>query len=198
MCPAGLKGGSVDDHEAKDRDNKQCPGKREGGRNTKPGDKDADNQPGSDLADRLEHEQRGERLQHRPGMLSGGEQQRVAIARALVMGPALLLADEPTGNLDPRVAQEIIDLLFRINDGGTCVVFSTHDHEIVKTFGQRVLVLEEGRLISDETRYLAERRTARGMQGFGDVLLTDHFSALDFLTVAALFYLAGWLERLPR
>jgi cell division transport system ATP-binding protein len=96
-----------------------------------------------------------------PRTLSGGEQQRVAIARAVVNSPKILLADEPTGNLDPVVAQEIIDLLFRINDAGTCVVFSTHDHDIVKTFGQRVLVLEQGRLVSDETRYLAERRTAR-------------------------------------
>jgi cell division transport system ATP-binding protein len=96
-----------------------------------------------------------------PRTLSGGEQQRVAIARAVVNSPKILLADEPTGNLDPVVAQEIIDLLFRINDGGTCVVFSTHDHDIVKTFGQRVLVLEQGTLVSDETRYLAERRTAR-------------------------------------
>jgi cell division transport system ATP-binding protein len=86
----------------------------------------------------------------RPRTLSGGEQQRVAIARAMVNSPKILLADEPTGNLDPVVAQEIIDLLFRINDGGTCVIFSTHDHEIVKTFGQRVMVLEEGQLVSDE------------------------------------------------
>jgi cell division transport system ATP-binding protein len=86
----------------------------------------------------------------RPRTLSGGEQQRVAIARAMVNSPKILLADEPTGNLDPVVAQEIIDLLFRINDGGTCVIFSTHDHEIVKTFGQRVMVLDEGQLISDE------------------------------------------------
>ena len=99
---------------------------------------------------------------HRPPQtLSGGEQQRVAIARAMVNSPKILLADEPTGNLDPIVAQEVIDLLFAINDGGTCVVFSTHDHEIVKTFGQRVIVLEDGRILSDEDRYLPERRTAR-------------------------------------
>ena len=96
-----------------------------------------------------------------PRTLSGGEQQRVAIARALVNSPKILLADEPTGNLDPAVAQEIIDLLFQINDCGTCVVFSTHDHEIVKTFGERVLVLEAGRLVSDETRYLGDRRNSR-------------------------------------
>ena len=97
----------------------------------------------------------------RPPTLSGGEQQRVAIARAVVNSPKILLADEPTGNLDPAVAQDIVDLLFEINDAGTCVVFSTHDHDIVKSFGQRVLVLEQGALVSDETRFLAERRRAR-------------------------------------
>ncbi len=87
-----------------------------------------------------------------PRQLSGGEQQRVAIARAMVNSPKILLADEPTGNLDPVTAQDIIDLLFRINDGGTCVVFSTHDHDIVKSFGQRVLVIKDGRIASDEKR----------------------------------------------
>jgi len=96
-----------------------------------------------------------------PPTLSGGEQQRVAIARAVVNSPKILLADEPTGNLDPAVAQEIVDLLFEINDGGTCVVFSTHDHDIVRSFGQRVLVLEQGRLVSDEERWLGDRRKSR-------------------------------------
>jgi len=101
-----------------------------------------------------------------PQQLSGGEQQRVAIARAMVNSPKILLADEPTGNLDPVTAQEIIDLVFRINDGGTCVVFSTHDHEIVKTFGQRVMVIKDGRLVSDEERRVPDRD--RGPR------LTDH------------------------
>ncbi len=87
-----------------------------------------------------------------PHELSGGEQQRVAIARAMVNSPKILLADEPTGNLDPVTAQEIIDLLFRINDAGTCVLFSTHDHQIVKTFGQRVLVVDNGTIVSDVKR----------------------------------------------
>ncbi len=87
-----------------------------------------------------------------PRQLSGGEQQRVAIARAMVNSPKILLADEPTGNLDPITAQEIINLLFRINDGGTCVVFSTHDHQIVRTFGQRVIVVEDGQIVSDVKR----------------------------------------------
>jgi cell division transport system ATP-binding protein len=96
----------------------------------------------------------------RPHELSGGEQQRVAIARAMVNSPKILLADEPTGNLDPVTAQEIIDLLFRINDSGTCVVFSTHDHQIVKTFGQRVIVIQDGRVVSDVKRRVPIDRTA--------------------------------------
>ena len=95
-----------------------------------------------------------------PRQLSGGEQQRVAIARAMVNSPKILLADEPTGNLDPVNAQEIIDLLFRINDAGTCVLFSTHDHEIVKSFGQRVIVINQGRIESDEKRRVpVDRKT---------------------------------------
>jgi len=95
-----------------------------------------------------------------PRQLSGGEQQRVAIARAMVNSPKILLADEPTGNLDPVTAQEIIDLLFRVNDAGTCVLFSTHDHEIVKTFGQRVLVVDGGVLVSDDRRRVPIDRSA--------------------------------------
>ncbi len=95
-----------------------------------------------------------------PKQLSGGEQQRVAIARAMVNSPKILLADEPTGNLDPVTAQDIIDLLFRFNDSGTCVIFSTHDHDIVKTFGHRVIVLEKGNIISDKIRRDKIDRTA--------------------------------------
>ena len=96
-----------------------------------------------------------------PRQLSGGEQQRVAIARAMVNSPKILLADEPTGNLDPVTAQEIIDLLFRINDAGTCVIFSTHDHEIVKTFGQRVMIIDGGTVKSDIQRRGEVDRKAR-------------------------------------
>ena len=95
-----------------------------------------------------------------PRELSGGEQQRAAIARAMVNSPKILLADEPTGNLDPVNAQETIDLLFRINDGGTCVVFSTHDHQIVKSFGERVIVVQDGRIASDVQRKTATDRSA--------------------------------------
>jgi cell division transport system ATP-binding protein len=84
-----------------------------------------------------------------PYRLSGGEQQRVAIARALVNSPAVLLADEPTGNLDPVVTEEILRLLFRINNAGTAVLMATHDHDLVKNFGPRVIHLRDGKLQED-------------------------------------------------
>jgi cell division transport system ATP-binding protein len=84
-----------------------------------------------------------------PYKLSGGEQQRVAIARALVNSPAVILADEPTGNLDPAVTEDILRLLFKINSGGTAVLMATHDHDLVKNFGPRVIHLRDGKLQED-------------------------------------------------
>ena len=90
----------------------------------------------------------GERLQHYPRQLSGGEQQRVALARAFVARPGLLFADEPTGNLDTRTGQAIIDLLFGLNaDAGTTLVLVTHDDSLAGRCG-RVLRLDSGRLVS--------------------------------------------------
>jgi len=91
-------------------------------------------------------------LQHRlnafPPELSGGEQQRVAIARALVNEPTIVLADEPTGNLDPDLALEVMDLFRAINARGTTVVVATHDRELIRRVGHRVISLEHGRLIT--------------------------------------------------
>ena len=87
-----------------------------------------------------------------PQHLSGGEQQRVAIARALINRPEVLLADEPTGNLDHENAVQIMKLLGHINELGTTVVVVTHSHELVEQIGGRVITLERGRMISDETK----------------------------------------------
>ena len=84
-----------------------------------------------------------------PRALSGGEQQRVAIARAVVNRPAILLADEPTGNLDAMATRNVLELLFKINAGGTAVLMATHDIEMVQSFGQRIIYLENGRIVRD-------------------------------------------------
>lgn len=93
-----------------------------------------------------------DRMNALPSELSGGEQQRVAIARALVNHPVLLLADEPTGNLDPVTAREIMDLLSDINKSGTTVVVVTHNRELVNEMGKRVILLDEGHIEQDEIR----------------------------------------------
>ena len=84
-----------------------------------------------------------------PLQLSGGEQQRVAIARALINEPMLLLADEPTGNLDPEMAQEIMSLFQDVNARGTTVLVATHDREMIQRMGKRVITIEKGRVAAD-------------------------------------------------
>ena len=83
-----------------------------------------------------------------PVALSGGEQQRVGIARAVVNKPPVLLADEPTGNLDPELSREVMDLFDQFNQVGVCVLIATHDLDLVREMGRRELVLSGGRLVS--------------------------------------------------
>jgi cell division transport system ATP-binding protein len=90
------------------------------------------------------------RMNAYPVQLSGGEQQRVAVARALINQPEILLADEPTGNLDPELSEEILKLFLDINLRGTTVVFATHDRELIRRIGRRVLTLDQGLLVGDQ------------------------------------------------
>ena len=87
------------------------------------------------------------KMNAKPSELSGGEQQRVSIARAIVNGPPLLIADEPTGNLDPRNSLEIMQILEQINDKGITVIVSTHDKDIVDYFRKRVITMDQGQII---------------------------------------------------
>ena len=94
----------------------------------------------------------GHKADDLPQDLSGGEQQRVAIARAIVNKPLVLIADEPTGNLDPNTSKGIVELFKTINNSGTTIVMVTHDMEMVKYLNKRVIALEDGRVISDRMR----------------------------------------------
>jgi len=94
----------------------------------------------------------GDKTKNFPHELSGGERQRVAIARAMIHRPEVVIADEPTGNLDPFHTFEIIKLLEKINQLGTTVVLATHDKEVINNLERRVITLDKGRLIRDEQK----------------------------------------------
>ncbi len=94
----------------------------------------------------------GHKMERYPHQLSGGEQQRVVIARSLVHRPKILVADEPTGNLDTINKQEIVEILKKINSFGTTIVLVTHDREVVNQLGKRVVTLHEGKVIADEKK----------------------------------------------
>ena len=91
----------------------------------------------------------GDKARSMPMQLSGGEQQRVGLARALVNSPGLIIADEPTGNVDPNMSYEIVSLLTEINKKGTTVLMVTHDHNLVRDFNHRVIMLDAGRVVAD-------------------------------------------------
>lgn len=90
-----------------------------------------------------------DKMRDKPSELSGGEQQRVSLARALVNNPEIIIADEPTGNVDPEMSHEIIELLSEINAKGTTVLVVTHEHELVREFHHRVITIDHGKVIGD-------------------------------------------------
>ncbi len=92
------------------------------------------------------------RKEYYPEQLSGGEQQRTAIGRALANWPKIIMADEPTGNLDPMITETIIDLFSKVNEAGTTVLMATHDLNVVKRMKKRVITLNKGRLVSDDAQ----------------------------------------------
>ena len=109
-----------------------------------------------------------------PDELSGGEKQRVAIARALVNDPQLIIADEPTGNIDPELSYEIVELLKGINDQGTTILMVTHEHDLVRHFGGRIINITEGEIVFDEV-----------IAGTGDELLADMDTEIPTEAMAA-------------
>jgi len=103
----------------------------------------------SDVPHVLELVDLSHRIYHFPNQMSGGEQQRLAIARAIINQPELIIADEPTGNLDPVNTHEIVEILKKINDLGTTVILTTHNRGVIESVGKRVITMENGKIIRD-------------------------------------------------
>lgn len=108
-----------------------------------------DEEIASDVPHVLELVDLTHRMHHFPSQLSGGEQQRLAIARAIINQPELIIADEPTGNLDPVNTHEIVEILKKINDLGTTVILATHNRGVIDAIGKRVITMENGKVIRD-------------------------------------------------
>jgi len=108
-----------------------------------------DEEIASDVPHVLELVDLSHRVSHFPSQMSGGEQQRLAIARAIINQPELIIADEPTGNLDAINTHEIVQILKKINDLGTTVILNTHDRGVIESVGKRVITLENGKIIRD-------------------------------------------------
>lgn len=110
----------------------------------------ADDEIASDVPYILDLVDLGDKATHFPSQLSGGEQQRVAIGRAIINQPDLIVADEPTGNLDPVNTYEIIEILKKINELGTTVIITTHNKGVVDAMGKRVITMEKGKVVRDD------------------------------------------------
>lgn len=100
------------------------------------------------------------KAKHYPTEMSGGERQRVGLARALVNNPSMIIADEPTGNIDPALSYEIVDLLSAINERGTTVLMVTHEHSLVKHFHKRIIQIHSGEIVADTTAISKEQQAA--------------------------------------
>ncbi|MEO5635128.1 MAG: cell division ATP-binding protein FtsE [Candidatus Paceibacterota bacterium] len=118
----------------------------------------SDEEIASDVPHVLELVDLSHRLLHFPNQMSGGEQQRLAIARAIINQPEIILADEPTGNLDPINAHEIVQILKKINDLGTTVILTTHNKGVIDSVGKRVITLDNGKVIKDTKVHIKDTK----------------------------------------
>lgn len=114
-----------------------------------------------------------------PNELSGGEQQRVSLARALVNNPKVIIADEPTGNVDPEMSHEIVGLLTKINNAGTTVIMVTHEHDLVRSFQRRVIVIKNGEVVSDTPDPTHAQFTGDNPKEETDMFFFDEDIAID-------------------
>ena len=124
-----------------------------------------------------------ERLTNFPAQLSGGEQQRVSLARALVNNPKVIIADEPTGNVDPEMSHEIVGLLTKINNAGTTVIMVTHEHDLVRSFQRRVIVIKNGEVVSDTPDPTHAQFTGENPKADTDMFFFDEDVEIDDVNV---------------
>lgn len=118
-----------------------------------------------------------------PNELSGGEQQRVSLARALVNNPKVIIADEPTGNVDPEMSHEIVGLLTKINNAGTTVIMVTHEHDLVRSFQRRVIVIKNGEVVSDTPDPIHAQFTGENPKADTDMFFFDEDVEIDNVDV---------------
>ena len=123
------------------------------------------------------------KMKNKPSELSGGEQQRVSLARALVNNPEIIIADEPTGNVDPEMSHEIVGLLTKINNAGTTVIMVTHEHDLVRSFQRRVIVIKNGEVVSDTPDPTHAQFTGENPKADTDMFFFDEDVEIDDVNV---------------